>query len=50
MSVSQNNTRVLITMSKELKEKFKAIAEKDGRSFSNLCSKVMSDYVKRNEK
>ncbi|MGN1043614.1 MAG: hypothetical protein ACI4PR_02275 [Acutalibacteraceae bacterium] len=50
MSVSQNNTRIIITISKELKEKFKALAEKDGRSFSNLCSKVISDYIKRNEK
>lgn len=45
MAVSENNTRVIITLSKELKERLDKLAKEDKRSFSNLCTKVLSDYV-----
>ncbi|MBQ3092953.1 MAG: DNA-binding protein [Clostridia bacterium] len=49
MPISQDNTRILITISKELKEKLVIIAKKEGRSISNLCSKIISDYTKGKE-
>ncbi|MDK2808590.1 MAG: hypothetical protein PWP24_1326 [Clostridiales bacterium] len=45
MAVSENNTRVIITLSKELKEQLDKLAREDKRTFSNLCAKVLSDYV-----
>nr|WP_097002300.1 DNA-binding protein [Lacrimispora amygdalina] len=45
MAVSENNTRVIITLSKELKEQLDELAKEDKRTFSNLCAKILSDYV-----
>lgn len=47
MAVSENNTRVIITLSKELKERLDELAKEDKRTFSNLCAKVLSDYVSK---
>ena len=45
MAVSEEKTRVLITITKPQKEKLDKIAEKDKRSLSNLCAKIISDYL-----
>lgn len=45
MAVSEEKTRVLITITKSQKEKLDEIAEKDKRSLSNLCGKIISDYL-----
>ena len=47
MAVSRNNVRVPITIPKELKLQLDNIAKEDGRTFSNLCAKVLSDYAKQ---
>lgn len=46
MSISEKNTRTLITLPKELKEQLEAIAKNDNRSFNNLVVKILSDFVK----
>ncbi len=43
--VADNNTRVIITMSKELKEQLLAIANEEGRSLSNLIVQITKIYV-----
>ncbi len=47
MSISQKNTRVLITIPKELKKELDIISKKEKRSLSNLCAKIISDYVEK---
>jgi len=46
MSVSEKNTRTLITIPKELKSQLEELAKQDGRSFNNLIIKVLTDYVR----
>ncbi len=50
MAVSQNNTRIIITVNKKLKEKLKIQAKEEQRSMSNLCSKIVSDYIEGKDK
>ncbi len=50
LSVSQNNTRMIITINKKLKEKLNLLAKEEQRSISNLCSKIISDYIERKDK
>ena len=45
MAVSEEKTRVLITITKSQKEKLDKIKEKEKRSLSNLCAKIISDYL-----
>ena len=47
MAVSKNNIRVPITIPKELKQQLDELAKEDKRTFSNLCAKILSDYVDR---
>ena len=47
MAVSKNNIRVPITIPKELKQQSDKVAKEDKRTFSNLCAKFLSDYVKK---
>ena len=46
MSISKDNTRTLITISKELKKQLEEIAKQDNRSFNNLVVKILKDYVR----
>ena len=50
MAVSQDNTRIIVTINKKLKEKLKLLAKEEQRSVSNLCSKIVSDYIKGKDK
>ena len=45
MPISSENTRTLITISKELKAKLEEIAKKDRRSFNNLVVSILEDFV-----
>ena len=47
MAVSKNNIRVSITIPKELKQQLDKVAKEDKRTFSNLCAKILSDYVEQ---
>lgn len=50
MSISKNNTRTMITLSKDLKEQLESIAKNDNRSLNNLMVKILSDFVKVTQK
>ena len=50
MAVSQDNTRIIVTINKKLKEKLKLLAKEEQRSVSDLCSKIVSDYIKGKDK
>lgn len=45
MPISNDNTRTLITISKELKAKLEEIAKKEKRSFNNLVVAILEDDV-----
>lgn len=47
MSVSDENTRTLITLKKEEKEELEKIAKEQNRSFSNLVQTILKDYLKK---
>jgi len=47
LAVSENNVRVPITLPKELKQQLDKIAKEDKRTFSNLCAKILSDYIEQ---
>lgn len=49
MAVSEQNTRILVTISKETKNKLKILSSQEQRSVSNLCSKIINDYIKSKE-
>ena len=46
MPISPNNIRIVITISKKLNQELKLFAKKDSRTVSNLCEKVLSDFLK----
>lgn len=45
MAISKDNTRVLVTMPKELREKLEKEAEKENRSLSNYIVTVLAKHV-----
>lgn len=45
MPISSENTRTLITISKELKAKLEEIAKMERRSFNNLVVSILEDYA-----
>jgi hypothetical protein len=47
MTISDKNTKVLITMSKEMKSELETIAEKEQRSLSNLIVVACTDLLKK---
>lgn len=48
--ISDNNTRTLLTISKELKKDLEVIAKEQNRSFNNLIVTVLQDYASKNFK
>ena len=50
MTISEDNTRKLITLPKKLKEDLIKIADKENRNLNNLIVKILQDYVKVNLK
>ena len=45
MAISKDNTRTLITIPKELKEKLEQIAKEENRSFNNLVITVLKTFA-----
>ena len=45
MSISDKNTRTLITIPKELKQQLEQFAEQDNRSLNNLIVTILKKYV-----
>lgn len=43
--IGEDKTRTLITIPKDLKVKLEELAKKDSRSFNNLVTKVLTNYV-----
>lgn len=46
-TIKDSNTRVNITLPKELKKQLTVMAKLDQRSFNNLVLKILSDYVEQ---
>lgn len=49
MPISSENTRTLITLSKELKAKLEDKAKNERRSFNNLVVSILSNYIENSE-
>lgn len=47
--ISKDNTKILIVIPKDIKEKADIIANKDGRSLSGWVRKLISDAVNKHE-
>ena len=45
MSVSNDKTRAIISLEKDLKSKIDELAKKDDRSFSNYVVQVLKEHV-----
>ena len=45
MTISKDNTRTQLTISKELKQKLEQIAKEQNRSFNNLVITILQSYV-----
>ena len=50
MAVSEENTRTLITISKEKKIRLEQIAKDEKRSFSNLIDIITDDFLNEYDK
>jgi metal-responsive CopG/Arc/MetJ family transcriptional regulator len=48
MGISARNTRTLITIPRTLKKELEEIAREDGRTFSNLVTKILKEFVDKN--
>ena len=45
MTISKDNTRTQLTISKELKKQLKNIAKEQNRSFNNLVITILQNYI-----
>lgn len=45
MAISKENTRTLITISKELKARLEEQAKKEHRSFAELVRHILTEYI-----
>lgn len=50
MSISKENIRTVLTISKELKSKLETIAKQENRSFNNLVITLLKNFVNEREK
>ena len=50
MAVSPKNKRVMVTLSKEISEYIVNLAQEEHRTVSNLCSKIITNYVNNRKK
>ena len=50
MSISKDNTRMILTIPKDLKAKLELIATEQNRSFNNLVITVLKEFVAKNHK
>jgi len=49
MTIKNDKHRFVVIIEKEIFEEFKNIAEQEKRSASNLASKLITDYVRKNK-
>lgn len=47
--VSEDKTRFLITVSKELKQQLEILAKENNRSLSNYINTILIDHCKKNK-
>ncbi len=47
--ISDNNTRVMVTIPKELRDKLVLVADNEGRSLSNLIVQILKNYLQEYE-
>lgn len=45
MTISKDNTRTQLTISKELKQQLENIAKEQNRSFNNLVITILKSYI-----
>ena len=45
MTISKDNTRTQLTISKELKQQLEKIAKEQNRSFNNLVITILKNFV-----
>ena len=45
MSISKNNTRTQLTISKDLKKELEIIAKEQNKSFNNLVITILKNFV-----
>ena len=45
MTISKDNTRTQLTISKELKQQLEKIAKEQNRSFNNLVITILKSYL-----
>ena len=45
MTISKDNTRTQLTISKELKKQLEQIAKEQNRSFNNLVITILQSYI-----
>ena len=50
MSISKDNVRTVLTISKELKSKLEVIAKQENRSLNNLIITILKNFVDEREK
>ena len=50
MTISKDNTRTNITISKDLKKELEGIAKEQNRSFNNLVITILKDFVSSTQK
>lgn len=47
MAVAKDNDRIVVTVSKEVKEQLERLADKDNRSLSNYASTILQRHVEK---
>jgi metal-responsive CopG/Arc/MetJ family transcriptional regulator len=50
MAIGKDKTRIVVTLTKELKEDLEKLAEAENRNVSNLINTILINYVKDNKK
>lgn len=50
MSISKDNTRIILTIPKDLKAELEKIAQEQNRSFNNLVITILKEFVAKNHK
>ncbi|WP_043920882.1 ribbon-helix-helix domain-containing protein [Clostridium botulinum] len=45
--IKKENTRIQVTIPKKIKQQLKDLAEYEGRTVSNMASKILLDYFKK---
>ena len=49
VSISKDNVRIAVTLSKDTHRKLKEVADKQSRSLSNLCAVIIAEYLEKHK-